>query len=130
MIFLIEYPPSWNRLYRIARNRFYKHKDYVLWQQKAIADVWSQIGKPVQTEAPVKVTARVGRPDKRKRDLDNVLKALGDLLPEIGIIENDHQVHEWNVFWADDVTNGVVVEIEELLQSEPLSDSPAHAHCN
>lgn len=111
--FLLPYPPSWNRLYRIARNRFYKHRDYVEWQRWATIAVTDQV-MPRRFDGAVKVTCRVGRPDRRKRDLDNAIKAVGDLLPLLGFIENDHQIHHWDVAWDERNKNGVLVIIDRM----------------
>ena len=36
-----------------------------------------------------KLTVLAVRPDKRKRDLDNLFKAASDVLVEIGVVEDD-----------------------------------------
>ena len=43
----------------------------------------------------------VERPDKRKRDLDNVIKALSDALVASGIIADDHLCRELSMAWGD-----------------------------
>ena len=42
---------------------------------------------------PYKLTLEVVRPDKRKRDLDNLLKAVSDCLVSVGIIDDSQCEH-------------------------------------
>ena len=42
----------------------------------------------------VRVTLDVHPPDRRRRDLDNVLKPVLDLLELVGVVENDYLVAE------------------------------------
>ena len=46
--------------------------------------------RPKKHQGPVAVNIRVGMPDGRKRDLDNLQKACLDLLRRHGVIEDDH----------------------------------------
>ena len=51
-------------------------------------DAW----KPLET--PVRITLEVFFPDRRRRDLDNVQKAIGDALQGVLFVD-DSQVVEW-----------------------------------
>ena len=55
----------------------------------------------------------VGRPDRRKRDIDNINKATLDLLEHVGVLENDHYVHDLRSYWSDKVV-GIQVIIKNL----------------
>lgn len=112
--FLLPYPPSVNRMYRIARNRFYKHKDYVQWTMAADVMLRKQIPVLRKFTEPVRVSVLVGRPDKRKRDLDNILKATADFMETVELVENDHLIHEWYVRWDEGTKNAVYVEIRPM----------------
>jgi Holliday junction resolvase RusA-like endonuclease len=59
----------------------------------------------------------VGRPDKRKRDIDNVNKAVLDLLEAIEVVENDHYIHDLRSYWSDEVS-GVQVMIKDYEESK------------
>ncbi len=60
-----------------------------------------------------KIHTKLGRPDKRRRDLDNVgAKAILDLFKTWGIIEDDSLCDKIVMEWVDDVT-GCQVEIEQ-----------------
>lgn len=47
----------------------------------------------------VSVTYIIRRPDKRKRDLDNMLKALNDLLVTAAFIHDDSQIEQLSIRW-------------------------------
>lgn len=52
-------------------------------------------------QAPVQVTYRLGRPDKRIRDLENYAKAVSDLLVSSTILKDDSLIHRLIMEWAD-----------------------------
>ncbi len=55
-------------------------------------------------------------PDKRKRDLDNILKALLDALQHAGIYADDNQIDKLTVIRKEPVKYGqVIILIEEIL---------------
>jgi Holliday junction resolvase RusA-like endonuclease len=61
----------------------------------------------------VRVRYFVKRPDNRKRDLDNMLKALNDTLTRLGVIEDDSCIVDLGIAWTEsrDV-EAVLVEVE------------------
>lgn len=97
--FSIPYPPSANRIWRQGQGRVHKSKEYQDWLALAAWEIRAQLGpKKVITE-PFKLTIRVNRPDRRKRDLDNLLKPILDLLGHYGLIENDSLCHWIDARW-------------------------------
>ena len=50
----------------------------------------------------LKVVVEAHAPDKRRRDLDNVQKALLDSLTHAGVWGDDDQVDDLRIFWARD----------------------------
>jgi crossover junction endodeoxyribonuclease RusA len=86
-------PPSVNRLWRATSGgKVYKSSKYVTWRKAAVRDAMIQAGKR-KIEGPYKLTMEVVRPDKRKRDLDNLFKAASDCLVEAGIIDDSKCEH-------------------------------------
>jgi len=63
-------------------------KPYREWIAAAGAELIAQ--RPKKHQGSVVVSIRVGMPDGRKRDLDNLQKACLDLLRRHGVIEDDH----------------------------------------
>jgi len=86
-------PPSVNRLWRTtATGGMYKSPKYTTWRKTAVKDAMLQAGRR-KISGPYKLTLEVVRPDKRKRDLDNLLKAASDCLVEAGIIDDSECEH-------------------------------------
>ena len=90
---ILALPPSVNRLWRTTQTgRMYKAPKYAAWRKTAVQNAILQAGRRKITE-PYKLTLEVVRPDKRKRDLDNLLKAASDCLVEAGIIDDSQCEH-------------------------------------
>ena len=86
-------PPSVNRLWRAtSTGRVYKSPKYTTWRKTAVQNAILQAGRK-KISGPYKLTLEVVRPDKRKRDLDNLLKAASDCLVEAGIIDDSQCEH-------------------------------------
>lgn len=109
------FPPSTNTLYRNPtyaekRRGQYKRpktKDYLAWIRAAEWDVAKGKGQRddngvLQTiSGPVRVCMSLVKPDRRRRDLDNLLKAPLDLLCSCGVIQDDQQVQAITAEWLD-----------------------------
>jgi crossover junction endodeoxyribonuclease RusA len=63
----------------------------------------------------LKVTLFACPPDRRRRDLDNMTKAVLDVLQYALVIEDDSQIDDLRIIRLDRIAGGrMVVEIEEL----------------
>lgn len=72
-----------------------------------------RLGSPLNGRLSVTVMAHV--PDKRKRDLDNLFKAIGDSLTHAGVWEDDSQIDLLTIARCEQVSGGmIVVDIEEI----------------
>ena len=65
----------------------YRSAEYVGWLNECLAIV-RRAGIPA-IKGRYKMMMRVARPDKRRRDIDNLAKAASDFLQHAGIIEDD-----------------------------------------
>lgn len=98
---VIELPfaPSVNRLWRVGKNkRFYKTKAYEEWL--GTCSWLIAINKLTPILGNYRLTIEATRPDKRKRDIDNFIKAVSDLLQTNGIIEDDCLCEEVIAKWV------------------------------
>lgn len=59
--------------------------------------------KPKPVIGAYKLTIQARRPDKRRRDLDNLIKPVSDLLADIGVIADDCHCEMITARW---VTSG------------------------
>jgi len=62
---------------------------------------------------PIKVEIIAYRPDKRKRDLDNLLKGSLDSLTKAGVWEDDSLIQDLRIYWGDHIGGYLKVYIEE-----------------
>ena len=107
-------PPSVNAAFgnrRGAGKGRYKTKAYKAWETDAIIALRGQTG--VQITYPCRIDYTV--PKNRRRDLDNHLKLLNDLLVNQGIIWDDRSqyVRHLSIAEGEDRTD-VLIEIREL----------------
>lgn len=98
----VDFPPSVNRLWRIGPNKkMYRSAEYTKWRQTAMWQV-AQQAKFHCIDTEYKLTIRAAKPDKRKRDLDNLIKALSDVLESAGVIKNDSLAQQIDIAWSDE----------------------------
>jgi crossover junction endodeoxyribonuclease RusA len=88
LIVTLPYPPTVNHYWLIGRGRMYLSPAGRQYRRQVEAILF---GSPTIT-GEVTVTVAVYPPDRRKRDLDNVLKALLDGLGHGGVYDDDSQV--------------------------------------
>lgn len=108
---VVPYPPSVNHYWR-------HHRGQVLVSAKGRAyrkNISASI-PPTQTlKGRVELKIDVYPPDKRRRDLDNVLKALLDGLRTAGVYEDDSQIDHLDVLRCGVFPGGkCVLEIMEV----------------
>lgn len=102
----LPYPSSVNGIWRSGNGRTYKAKEYRAWEEAADEAISEQ--KPGCLEREFFVTILVGRPDKRRRDLDNLVKPLLDACERNGVVEDDCHNQGFSCFW-DAETEGVMM---------------------
>lgn len=92
-------PPSVNALYRnVPQKGRVKTKAYSAWIAHAGLLVNRQ--KPERCDGDVSVECVFG-PRNRRRDIDNCLKPVLDLIQRCGVIENDKNVVKVSAEWGD-----------------------------
>jgi len=84
----LPYPPSVNHYWRYARGRFYISPAGHSYR-KAVAAALFGCEK---LSGPVALEIEVYPPDRRRRDLDNILKSVLDALEHAGAFDDDAQV--------------------------------------
>ena len=96
----LSFPPSVNRLWRVGKGGMYKSKEYKSWLTEAGWLIAAQ-AKGNKVLGKYKLTILAVRPDKRRRDLDNLVKAISDALEANGIIEGDHLCEHLEMAWVE-----------------------------
>ena len=108
----LPYPPTVNHYWGVSGNRRYIMPRGIAFREAVALEVYAAHGVPI--EGPVRLDIVAHPPDKRRRDIDNILKALLDALEHGGAFENDAQVADLRIRRAEPVSGGRVdVEIRE-----------------
>ena len=115
----LPYPPSTNSLWRQVRHGVIRSEKYQAWLNEATwlvkAAVMALPGKK-GVPGPYALTVRLCPPDRRLRDLDNVLKALSDALKHGGAIDGDHLCQRIDAAWDDSVEGAFCCVMSTILK--------------
>lgn len=110
---ILPWPPSVNRYWRTFQGRMIisaEGRSY----RSAIADqVLIQRGAK-HYEGKLKVVIEAWRPDNRKRDLDNLLKAVLDSLTHAGVWADDGLIVDLRIYWGEDIGGMLKVKVSEV----------------
>lgn len=106
----LAYPPSANSLWRSGGGRVYRSKEYVSWIASAAWDVKRAVLLFGPVHGPYRLHIEAGRPDRRKRDIDNIIKPVSDSLMKGGAIKDDSDCLYVSAEWVEDL-KGVRVTI-------------------
>ena len=101
------YPPTVNNYYTIARGRKILSKRGRAYKKEAMVYLYEQ-NAPKGIKGPYTICINVRSPDKRKRDLDNLLKPLLDSLVEYGAISDDSEVVDLRIQKFNPIKGGSV----------------------
>ena len=111
MNIVLPYPPTVNTYWRKFNNRMVisaKGRQYR-------KDVVQQLEGCETLTGRLKLTVIATMPDRRKRDLDNILKSLLDSLDHAGVFDDDEQIDEIHVFRSGvEKPGNVAISIEEM----------------
>jgi len=113
----LPYPPSVNGLFATNRKtgRRFKSPPYTKWITAAGWAIRTQPDRNHEHRGPVRMTLLVRNPaDNRTRDLQNLVKAVEDLLVRHRILADDSLIQEANLRWVYDGFEGAKVTIEDL----------------
>ena len=111
----LPWPPSVNTYWRHARGRHYISKKGKEYRQQIIKIIQQQ-HLDINTPARLKIAIIANAPDKRRRDLDNLQKAVFDSLTHAGFMQDDEQIDDFRVRRGERERGGsldiVITELE------------------
>ena len=114
----LPWPPSVNHYWRRVGNRTLISKEGRRFRKRVLATLSARKHEPMTGTLAVRVVAHP--PDRRRRDLDNITKALLDALEHGGIYEDDSQIDRLEIVRASVIKSGaVIVEINEINAIQP-----------
>lgn len=117
IILTLPYPPSLNTIWRRVGSKTLLSaagRAYRLAVAQVVAQHKGAFGPPLPGR--LRVTIHVHAPDKRRRDLDNLPKAINDALTHAGLWVDDSQIdrlliERGNIYPPE---GGVVVHVDEV----------------
>jgi crossover junction endodeoxyribonuclease RusA len=108
----LPWPPSVNRYWRTFQGRMIISAEGRAYR-KAVADqVLIQRGAK-HYDGKMKVEIEAWRPDNRRRDLDNLLKAALDGCTHAGVWEDDSNIVDLHIYWAEHIGGMLKVKVSE-----------------
>jgi len=124
----LPWPPNVNhykkagRLVRTKSGKLYQARVNTDATKQFYWEVWCKVKAAMASEgvksfnsAIISVEIDAHSPDKRKRDLDGILKVLLDSMQKAGLYDDDYQIARLLVTRMDNITHGkVVVRISEF----------------
>lgn len=108
----LPFPPSVNNLFANSSHGRFTTPRYAAWKSDAYVELLRQPARFARHTGPVRVTYTFGRPDKRRRDVFNLEKAVSDFLVAHGILADDTLIEHGTVQWGAEP--GVLVVIETV----------------
>jgi crossover junction endodeoxyribonuclease RusA len=109
----LPWPPTVNTYWRVFNGRSILSEAGRRYRVAVAEQVLIQRAAKHITQ-PMRVEIEAFRPDKRRRDLDNLLKAILDGLAHAGVYGDDEQIHDLRIFWAPEIGGMVKVRIEVI----------------
>lgn len=115
MQFNLPYPPSVNHYYGRHGKRTFIKASGVRYRERIKSDLWRSLtegGKeaPEPLQGDLMVEIIIYPPDKRKRDMDNVKKALLDALQHAGLYYDDNQICDDHTIRINKVVKGGLID--------------------
>ena len=101
------YPPTVNTYYKKSRYGTRISLKGQKYRAAVLQDVEEQFGNADTIDTPILVEVVLYPPDKRKRDIDNCMKALLDALTEAGVWEDDSLVAQLQIYRGERLYNGM-----------------------
>lgn len=106
----LPYPPSINHYYK--KNKF---GGFYIGRvgKKYRSDVSYKIIKisNIKIQSKVELIVDIYPPDRRRRDIDNILKCLFDAIQDSGIIKDDSQIYKLILTRMNETLNKIVITI-------------------
>jgi Holliday junction resolvase RusA-like endonuclease len=103
----LPFPPSTNALWKKGRTGMYRSPSYKTWLNGAGWKLNEQHPGCVRGDYAIRITLE--RKDRKRRDADNFVKAVSDLLVTHGVIEDDSFAEMVTIRWSPKVSGCRVV---------------------
>lgn len=110
----LPWPPSINHYWRHTKNGHYISKEGKTYRETVYYSCVKYKGK-ISDDSRLSVIIEAFPPDKRKRDLDNILKSLLDALQHAGMYKDDNQIDRLSIHRKIPLNGVVRIEIDNII---------------
>jgi len=113
MVIELPWPPSVNHYWRRQGNRYFVSAEGISYKDSVyyLCAQYRGLFKPSER---LSLLIEAYPPDKRRRDLDNLIKAIQDSLQYAGVYEDDSQIDYLAIKRKASRDGKIIVEISEL----------------
>jgi crossover junction endodeoxyribonuclease RusA len=125
----LPYPPSVNHYYGRNGKRTFIKAPGLRYREKIMGALWRCLTKgknvsPEPLDGDLAVEIIIYPPDKRKRDMDNVKKALFDALQHAGLYYDDNQICDDHTIRINKVVKGGMIDfrIRSFIERPSMND--------
>lgn len=105
----LPYPPSANKLWRNVGGKTLKSGHYRAWLHEGTLAI--MVARPGKILGRYHLEIKATAPDRRARDIDNIIKPLGDLLVSAGVVADDNLAKSVYAEWADEPLKGGAIRV-------------------
>ncbi|MBU3554842.1 RusA family crossover junction endodeoxyribonuclease [Polynucleobacter sp. UB-Piko-W3] len=103
----LPFPPSGNHMYKHTRQGHHYLTPIAREYYKSVALIVHRHCGSLELATPLEVTCTLFPPDKRRRDLDNAWKVVGDALTKCGFWMDDKWIRKLTLQWSEVQTPAV-----------------------
>jgi len=108
----LPWPPTANKYWRIVNNRVVTSRAGRRYQRDVADLVWRQTSldrmRPCGTRKITRLVITAYPPDRRRRDIDNIIKPTVDALKLAGMFDDDSQIQAIAAAWARDKDGNLI----------------------
>jgi crossover junction endodeoxyribonuclease RusA len=110
--FRLPYPPSMNHYWRRVGNKTIISRGGREYRVKVVS-LLADFSEPLQ--GPLKIVISLRPPDRRRRDVDNVLKPMLDAIQHGGVYVDDSQIVDLQITKGEPAKDGFVdIQLERV----------------
>ena len=109
----LPWPPSINHYWRHTKNGHYISSEGQSYR-KIVYFACHRLQGLISKESRLRMSIEAYPPDKRRRDLDNILKALLDSLEHAGVYDDDSQIDFISILRKPELDNKIILAIQVI----------------
>lgn len=111
----LPYPPSVNHYWRYAGRHLYLSREGRNFRERVTQIVLGQEIQCIARDRHLFLSVTIHPPDRRRRDIDNILKGLLDAMQHARLYEDDSQIKKLLAEMREPVAGGkILATIEEM----------------